>query len=322
MAEGTNVLRKWTLGLLPVFVSLILLAGALGFLDIAGIRSALAEVSPVHLLLAVVLVQVQVFASALRWQFTAKRLGQALSFPTALSEYYLATTLNQVLPGGMAGDAVRAYRQRHNGPGGEAKGAWTRPVSAVVLERLSGQLAFVGVLLCGVVAWPLAMKGDVPIASGDLGLILSGLALVILIVVLVVTLQARSQRLQGIARDLKAAFWSGGALGVQVGLSILIVLTYLAVFVLASAGIGAALPVVAWLTILPLALLAMLVPVGVGGWGTREVAAAALWPLFGFTPEQGLAASVAYGVFSLLGTALPTLAVFFAREVVLRWRRA
>jgi len=78
----------------------------------------------------------------------------------------------------------------------------------------------------------------------------------------------------------------------MVGLSALIVASYVLTFLLASDAVGATLPPIAAVTVVPLCLLTMLVPIGIGGGGTREAAAAALWPLFGFTGAEGLAASL------------------------------
>ena len=63
----------------------------------------------------------------------------------------------------------------------------------------------------------------------------------------------------------------------------------------------------------------MLIPAGIGGWGTREAAAAALWPLFGLTGADGLSASLLYGLLSLLGVAPQGLILL---AVTLRRRRA
>ncbi|MEM6761226.1 MAG: hypothetical protein AAF601_17275 [Pseudomonadota bacterium] len=51
-------------------------------------------------------------------------------------------------------------------------------------------------------------------------------------------------------------------------------------------------------------LIAMLSPLSVGGWGWREGAAAALFPLIGEAPSAGVAAGVAYGA-TVLVAALP-----------------
>ncbi|MFN3615200.1 MAG: UPF0104 family protein, partial [Rubrimonas sp.] len=74
-----------------------------------------------------------------------------------------------------------------------------------------------------------------------------------------------------------------------------------------SAAVGAPLGPAA-LVVVPLTLTAMLIPVSVGGWGLREGAAAAVWPLAGFSAQAGLAASVAFGLLALVA-ALPGLVV-------------
>src|SRR5690606_1774441 len=70
---------------------------------------------------------------------------------------YLSSFLNQMLPGGMAGDAVRAIK--HRGPG---KGSWRIPALAVFLERAAGQGIFFLLAGAGVIAWPLLDSGHLP----------------------------------------------------------------------------------------------------------------------------------------------------------------
>jgi len=57
-------------------------------------------------------------------------------------------------------------------------------------------------------------------------------------------------------------------------------------------------------TLIPLILTAMLIPLSVAGWGWREGAAAALFPLAGAAPDAGLAASAAFGAL-MLAAAMP-----------------
>jgi hypothetical protein len=82
-------------------------------------------------------------------------------------------------------------------------------------------------------------------------------------------------------------------------------------FMLASAAIGAPLPRLAAVTAIPLCLLMMLIPATIAGWGAREAAAAALWPLFGYPASDGVAASILYGILALVGAA-PGLAFILA----------
>ncbi|SSC71506.1 unnamed protein product [Ciceribacter sp. T2.26MG-112.2] len=286
-----------------IAAGLLLLAALLFAVNPVSVIEALGRVPLGHILAAVLVVQVQIVLSALRWRFTAARLGHPISVRIAVREYYLGGVLNQILPGGIAGDATRVYRSRQENLGG-----WKRAATAVVLERLSGQLAFFLLTCLGLIAWPILMPDRLPISLSPA--IWTVMAVVVALGAAVgwfaVPLKARLGRF---GPDIHAAFWKDGALGVQAGLSALIVASYVLTFLLASDAVGATLPSIAAVTVVPLCLLTMLVPIGIGGWGTREAAAAALWPLFGFTGAEGLAASLLYGVFSLAGTALPGLLV-------------
>nr|WP_319515847.1 lysylphosphatidylglycerol synthase transmembrane domain-containing protein [uncultured Cohaesibacter sp.] len=261
-----------------------------------------------HMVAAFVVVQIQILASAYRWRFTAGRLGHEIEAGLAIREYYVSSALNLVLPGGMAGDAIRAYRNRTEG-----KGGWKRPATAVFLERLSGQIAFFILCAMGLWAWPFLLKDQLP---QGISLALWAAA-ALLLAFLGLALGVKQSHLPAWFRNLKPAlakvFWHDGAWIVQAGLNLIIVSGYIATFLIASNAVGAPLPPIAAFTILPLCLLTMLIPAGIGGWGTREAAAAALWPLLGFASTQGLAASLLYGVLSLAGAAIPgALAIVIA----------
>ncbi len=70
-------------------------------------------------------------------------------------------------------------------------------------------------------------------------------------------------------------------------------------------------PVLGILTLIPLALLAMLLPISVGGFGAREGAAALLWPLAGLSATEGAVTAALYGLVALAG-ALPGALVLLA----------
>ena len=99
----------------------------------------------------------------------------------------------------------------------------------------------------------------------------------------------------------------------QVLLSLAIVASYIAVFALAGAALGVALPALAWIALAPLVLAAMLIPVSIGGWGVREGAAAALFPLAGVDASHALAIAILYGLTSLAGS-LPGLVLLARRR--------
>ncbi len=106
--------------LLRIGVSLALLAGLGWWLDLRALVTRVAAMDSRWVLAAIGLSVAQVGLLAWRWRYTAGQLGVRLGFMTAWREYYLSIFLNQVLPGGVLGDASRAWRQarmRPSGPG-------------------------------------------------------------------------------------------------------------------------------------------------------------------------------------------------------------
>jgi glycosyltransferase 2 family protein len=297
-------------------LALIALLGLLALrTDLAALQAAMSQVSVTHVILGLVLIQVQVVISALRWRFTAKRLTQDIPVSLAISEYYVASFINQSLPGGISGDAIRAYRMRSSGAGG-----WKAPAKAVIYERLSGQLAFFLLAFSGLGIWPFVVGAE---DAGHLSLHLTLVGGLVMIATGIGLAWARQSfpRAAQITNDLASVFVRDKAWMVQSFMSLAIVSAYVGTFYVASDAIGATLPWTAALTIIPLCLIAMLIPAGLGGWGTREAAAIALWPLVGASATEGLAASLIYGGLSLAG-ALPGLALLSLEAIRRRSQRA
>lgn len=259
--------------------------------DWSTVWTSLSAVSLFHLAGGILLIQFQIVMSALRWRFTAGRLGQSISIWRAIREYYISTGLNQLLPGGIAGDAIRAYRGRnHDGAG------FGRAVTSVAFERLSGQAALLVFVIISIILWPSEIYGynKLFVVAGIVGAV--GLAGIILSPIL-------RAKTKGFASNIALAFWKKGAAIYQAFTSLLITASYIGLFALCSDAVGSPLSPEATLIVVPFCLLTMVLPSGFGGWGTREAAAAALWPLAGYASDQGIAASILYGVIAMVGAA-------------------
>jgi uncharacterized membrane protein YbhN (UPF0104 family) len=280
--------------------------------DMVALRDAFAQISAGPVLLCLGLVQLQIILSAVRWRFTAQRLGQTIGLTDATREYYVASFLNQSLPGGMGGDAVRAWRMRVEG-----KGGWKLPAKGILYERLSGQAAFFVILAVGLPIWPAVIADHSQLPSGWVAVAFCVLGLFLAFGLQWLFRRTAHPILQQIYEDASEVFMRRQAWLIQSGLSVVVVTAYVAVFMIASQAIGASLPFEAALTIIPLCLLSMLIPVGLGGWGTREAAAMALWPLFDFSPADGLAASLLYGAVSLAGST-PALVILGLEAIGIR----
>lgn len=277
-------------------ISVVLLAGVLAVTDAAAILQRLAAIDPPWVVAAVLLAGLQVGLSAARWRFTARRLGLRLDFVTACREYYLATFLNQVLPGGVAGDAARAWRH------GRVEDRLGPSVRAVILERASGQLVMAVVAMAAVVAVPGAWPALLDHARWLTGGVLSLALLALAVVIVGRRLPRLGEPLRRFRRDAWCALLAPRVLPFQLLTSLLVVATYLLVFVIAARAIGIDTPLRLLLPLAPLVLLAMLLPVSLSGWGVREAAAAVIWPLADLPAADGVAVAITYGLLILLGS--------------------
>lgn len=276
----------------PRFRAALSILGTLGLLFLVGRRvdlwAVLERVRGAGLgwfVLAALLGPLQVMLGGLRWSWVDRALGGTLGSGQAVREYALSTLLNQVLPGGMAGDAVRVWRQRaHAGLGLALK--------AAVVDRWSG----LWVLSLG------ALFGLLGFAPGLLELPVVVVAALALSAVLLLPVEPGPSA----RRTLQVA-----GLPVTVG-SVVLLGSFLLGFALVGFALGRGPG--GWLFAgVPLLLLAMALPVSVGGWGLREASAVAVLPRFGWTEEDALALSALYGISVLVG-ALPGGVVLFGRN--------
>ncbi|ELS58084.1 hypothetical protein STVIR_1082 [Streptomyces viridochromogenes Tue57] len=248
--------------------------------------------------------------SAWRWQLVARGLRIRLPLGPAVADYYRALFLNAALPGGVLGDVHRAVRH------GQSAGDLGRGVRAVVLERTAGQvvLALVG---AGVL---LTMDSPVLDEARDLTPVILFTAVGALAVVAALRMNrapARRDRTTPTAwrttldevRESLLSRRNGPGVAVS---SVVVLAGHLAMFVLAARVAGSAASVAVLLPLAVLALLAMGLPLNVGGFGPREGVTAWAFGAAGLGAGSGLAVAVVYGVLSFVA-ALPGLLVLVAR---------
>jgi uncharacterized membrane protein YbhN (UPF0104 family) len=245
--------------------------------------------------------------SAWRWQLVARGLRIRLPLGEAVADYYRSLFLNAALPGGVLGDVHRAVRH------GQSAGDMGRGVRAVVLERAAGQIAL-AVVGCGVL---LTMDSPVLAEARHLAPVvgLAGLGALAVVVALRMNRTSSSRRGRvlratlGEAREalLSRRNWPGVALSSAVVLG-----GHLGMFVLAARIAGSDASVAVLLPLAVLALLAMGLPLNVGGFGPREGVTAWAFAAMGLGAGAGLATAIVYGVLSFVAS-LPGAAVLVAR---------
>ncbi|WSV28171.1 flippase-like domain-containing protein [Streptomyces sp. NBC_01017] len=248
--------------------------------------------------------------SAWRWQLVARGLRIRLPLGPAVADYYRALFLNAALPGGVLGDVHRAVRH------GQSAGDMGRGVRAVVLERAAGQVALAAV---GAVVL-LTMPSPVLNEARDLTPLILLAAVGALAVVAALRMNRAPSRREGTkptavrttlgeAREALLSRRNGPGVAVSSGV---VLAGHIAMFVLAARIAGSTASVAALLPLAVLALLAMGVPLNVGGFGPREGATAWAFGAAGLGADTGLAVAVVYGVLSFVA-ALPGVLVLVAR---------
>ncbi|GAA4594827.1 hypothetical protein GCM10023194_62800 [Planotetraspora phitsanulokensis] len=250
--------------------------------------------------------------SAWRWCLVARRLDLRLSLPTAVADCYRALFLNVLLPAGVLGDVHRAVSH------GRTSGNVGRGVRAVVFERLAGQVVLVVVGVTVLLTQPALITAVAHgLAPGDA--LVAG-TLVLLAVLLAVGVWTVARRGGAWHRAL-AAGWAEGRAALLARdvwprvalLSAGAVAGHLLLFLVAARAAGSHATVLQLLPPLVLTLLAMGLPVNIGGWGPREAVSTLAFGVTGLGAAQGLTAAVVYGVLTFVST-LPGAVVLFLRR--------
>ena len=268
-----------------VLAVLVWRVGADAFLT--GLR----RIDAPSVIVAVVLNAIATVACAQRWRVVAAALGAGIDRGAAVAAYYRAQFLNTALPGGVLGDVHRGVRH------GRESDDVGRGLRAVAWERGIGQAVQVVVVLVLLVALPSPLRGALPYVGAGAGLL-----------VLVLATAALRRRWAATVRDDARALLSHRVGRVAGPASLVVVAAHVATFVVAARTAGAPAGVAHLLPLAGLVLLAMGLPLNVGGWGPREGVAAWAFAAAGMTAAQGVAAATVYGVLVVIAS-LPGAAV-------------
>lgn len=275
--------RRRLVVLLQVVVPVLILAVLANRFGSEAFRPALRVVSPGPLLAALLLGAVAVGANAARWRVVSRGAGLPLGRAEAVTEYYRACALNTVLPGGVAGDVLRAWRQRTGAPAG-----WRPGAVSVLAERAAGFC-----VLLGAAALVLTTQAP-PFAPPLIAAALAGIAWLV----------ARPWLRRLSRRDRFAVWaWSAVAMAALLGLTVVV-----------AVALGVADdPTV--LVVMGFALLAgTAIPFNLGGWGPREAVGGLAAAVVGLTPAMGVALAAGYGLLATVSVAPGFLTLFLSRR--------
>lgn len=280
---------------LKLTVSVVLLVACLVAVDARSVVSRLSSIDPRWVLAAFGLHLIQLVILSFRWTIVARALGLPLEFRRALGEYALSVFVNQVLPGGIAGDGMRALRHaRHS-----ERTSVLRAVEALAIDRASGQVAF---WVCALSMAPLAVTAEV-LEPRELAVAIAGVGALAATFALALDRFAPETGWLGRARrSMRRVAWvllHPRQVAAHLPLSFAFVAVTLLQLHVAALSLGEPLELSQLVWIGPLILTASSLPSFGGGWGVREGASALLFGAAGLSGSRGVAVSVVYGVFGL-----------------------
>ena len=172
--DGSQDSRSLVSGLAQLGIGLSLLMFTLRSIDSGALLARLERLDLRFLALGALLALPQLCLCALRWSFTARRLGVPLPYRDALREYGLSFFLNLALPLGVLGDALRVLRHRQRLGSAQLPpkhSQLTAALNSALVERSAGQLVVALWALAATPLWFHALSGS---SQANAGQFLSG----------------------------------------------------------------------------------------------------------------------------------------------------
>lgn len=303
MTATTKHMRRILALAIKVAISIVLLFLALRKVDFSAIVERIDLTTLWWLIFAVVAVVAQVFFGAVRWRAIAQVCGAPLTVWHAFRLNMIAAFFNQALPSSIGGDATRVWFVGRSGAGWRAAGY------SVLIDRAIG-LTVLALLVVASLPWSLRLIAD---PQGRIALLLidaaaiGGGASFLLLGVLRWRWLARWQ----IVRHAQACSEIAGRLMVSrvhaLPLIVLSLLTNVLNAVIAWAvvrSIGAGGSFAQIFLLIPPVMLVTTLPISIAGWGLREATMALAFGYAALRPEDGVSASLLFGVVNFVAGAL------------------
>ena len=284
--------RRYGLSLLRLAAGVTVLWFLARQLGTAPFMAGLRSVTWPAAVAAVTLTALTTVCSAWRWRVVARALGVGIGLPGAVGAYYRSLFLNSVLPGGVLGDVHRAVTH------GRDAGDVVRGLRAVAWERLWGQVIQAVVTAVVLLTLPSPVRPALPY-------VLAGVACAAGAAALVVRGAARRGRsrparaARAVSDDLRRGLLAPGVWPKLTLASVLVMAGHTATFAVAARAAGCTAPLGELVALLMVVQTAGVIPLGIGGWGPREGAAAWAFAAAALGAATGVMVATLYAVLML-----------------------
>lgn len=295
-------IRRLSFTILRLLVTAGLLWELARRINLSQASKIIGHASPLLLTASLAALVLSFVVNAVRWRVILASEGPSPRLGSLIKLLFVGLFFNQVLPTGIGGDAVRAWRCRRLGiPLGAA-------VRSVLLDRASGYLVMVVVYAASL---PTLLR-VFPDAQERFGLIvIFGIAFLGLLgLPFMDRLPGRILRLPMIgaladlSRETRRLATHSGQCTMVLGLSIIAVGLAVLAYMLVGDSLGVLLSPTTWLFVVPPISLIQLLPISLAGWGIRELGMVVILAGFGVPAETALATSILMGL-ALVAVGLP-----------------
>lgn len=278
-------------------------------IDFASTLSSIRNAEPWLLGASLTQLAIQPFVSGLRWKLILRALGNELPIGKAVRFVWIGAFFSQALPGTVGGDVVRIWLYWKSGA------SHRLAINSVAIDRIImilSLLILVTALQPGLAARSQSrMAGWLPALMLAIGF--GGIAALMLSDRLLKRFGQwpSLQAIAYIATDLRAALLHPVTFVAITAISILAYLNMAVTAWLIALALGLPVTLIDSCILIPVALLATIIPVSVGGWGVREGAMIVLMAGIGVPAAGALGLSVLFGIAGIL-VSLPGAAIWLS----------
>jgi uncharacterized membrane protein YbhN (UPF0104 family) len=291
----------WTVVRIVIVVAVLALL--LSRIDMRALGGMFAGVDPAFLAAGVLACFLLPVLTALRWRLACRIAGIDGPFREHMAIQWIAGFVGQVLPSnvGVEGMRIWLYARRI---GGISAG-----VSGVVADRIAGLAVLLLLVVAGyplqsvVTADPVGRSVLTSLAAGALIGLAAGLALLHPAAFRLLSFGAL-KRLVPIAQQVRTMITAPGGTALVLPAAAAIHGLTIVAIALFFAALGPVPDAATLAVIVPAALLVLIVPLSIAGWGIREGAFVFLFGFAGVPAETSLAVSILFGL-SLIAASLP-----------------
>ena len=286
---------------IKVIVTAVLLWLAFRTVDLSAVWRLLSSFDPLWLGGALLLTLLIIAADGLLLASVLRRFDRRVPFSTAMLYTLVGWFFSNVGPSTFGGDLYRSVQLSRVGtPVGTA-------VRAVLAMRLVSLATLILVMLAG---FPIALRlvadpQGIAVLAGTVAASIAALVTIYFSADLnwripIIWRWALIEKLKTVSKDFRRLLspnWESLTLWLQAAVQHLLRVAILAAL---TAGLGLGIPLETLFALTPAALLVAMVPVSVGGWGTREVAFVYLLGTAGVGTTAALSLSIAFGLLRII----------------------